>query len=72
MYFKKILILFLLLAFTIQANANSPRSTGKYNNWESFNVETDKGKMCFAQTVPTKRTPSSMGPLTGFTKKNLA
>ena len=60
MYFKKILILFLLLAFTVQANANSPRSTGKYNNWESFNVETDKGKMCFAQTVPTKRTPSSI------------
>ena len=60
MYFKKILILFLLLAFTIQANANSPRSTGKYNNWESFNVETDKGKICFAQTVPTKRAPSSI------------
>jgi hypothetical protein len=60
MYFKKILILFLLLAFTVKANANSPRSTGKYNNWESFNVETDKGKMCFAQTVPTKRTPSSI------------
>ena len=60
MYFKKILILFLLFVFTVQANANTPRSTGKYKNWESFSLETDKGKICFAQTIPTKRAPSSI------------
>ena len=42
------------------AFANTPRSTGKYKNWESFTVETEKGKICFAQTVPTKRAPSSI------------
>ena len=60
MYLKKILILFLLLVFTVQADANTPRSTGKYKNWESFSLETDKGKICFAQTVPTKRAPSAI------------
>ncbi len=60
MYFKKILILFFLIAFTVQAVANTPRSTGKYKNWESFSMETDKGKICFAQTIPTKRAPSSI------------
>ena len=29
-------------------------------NWESFTAETDKGKICFAQTIPTKRAPSSI------------
>ena len=60
MYFKKIVILFFLITFSVQASANTPRSTGKYKNWESFSMETDKGKICFAQTVPTKRAPSSI------------
>ncbi|MDC0369917.1 hypothetical protein OAM71_00465 [Pelagibacteraceae bacterium] len=60
MYFKKIVILFFLITFSVQASANTPRSTGKYKNWESFSMETDKGKICFAQTVPTKRAPSSV------------
>ena len=46
--------------FTINLSANTPRSTGKYKNWESFVVETDKGKICFAQTVPTKRAPEAI------------
>ena len=60
MYFKKIVILFFLITFSVQASANTPRSTGKYKNWESFSMETDKGKICFAQTVPTKRAPTSI------------
>ena len=60
MNFKKIVILFFLITFSVQASANTPRSTGKYKNWESFSMETDKGKICFAQTVPTKRAPSSI------------
>ena len=46
--------------FTVAVNANTPRSTGKYKNWESFTAETDKGKICFAQTTPTKRAPASI------------
>ena len=60
MLFKKFFILVLLILFSFSASANTPRSTGKYKNWESFTVETDKGKICFAQTLPTKRAPSSI------------
>ena len=57
---KKILIISVLLMFSLNALAANPRSTGKYKNWESFIVETDKGKICFAQTVPTKRAPAAV------------
>ena len=60
MLFKKFFILILLILFSFSATANTPRSTGKYKNWESFTAQTDKGKICFAQTVPTKRAPASI------------
>ena len=60
MLFKKILIITTITVFSLNAFANTPRSTGKYKNWESFVAETDKGKICFAQTVPTKRAPTSI------------
>ena len=60
MLVKKNFILILFLSFAFNAFANTPRSSGKYKNWESFTAETDKGKICFAQTIPTKRAPSSI------------
>ena len=60
MLFKKFFILALLILFSFSASANTPRSTGKYKNWESFTAQTDKGKICFAQTIPTKRAPASI------------
>ena len=60
MLFKKIFILILFILFSFSASANTPRSTGKYKNWESFTAQTDKGKICFAQTIPTKRAPASI------------
>ena len=60
MLFKKILVIFVVTVFSLNAFANTPRSTGKYKNWESFIAETDKGKICFAQTTPTKRAPAAI------------
>ena len=60
MSIKKIFISITLILFSFNAFAATPRSTGKYKNWESFVVETDKGKICFAQTVPTKRAPAAV------------
>ena len=60
MLFKKFLIAITFTLFSISAFANTPRSTGKYKNWESFIAETDKGKICFAQTTPTKRAPAAI------------
>ena len=60
MLFKKILVIVVFTVFSLNAFANTPRSTGKYKNWESFIADTDKGKICFAQTVPTKRAPAAI------------
>ena len=60
MPFKKIFIFLIFVLFSMNTFAVSPRSTGKYKNWESFVAETDKGKICFAQTVPTKRAPAAV------------
>jgi hypothetical protein len=60
MQIKKLLITIVLVLFSFNANANTPKSTGKYKNWESFSAETEKGKICFAQSIPTKRSPSSI------------
>ena len=60
MIFKKILVIVVFSVFSLNAFANTPRSTGKYKNWESFVAETDKGKICFAQTIPTKRAPAAI------------
>ena len=60
MFLKNIFILLILIVFSSNALAVTPRSTGKYKNWESFVAETDKGKICFAQTVPTKRAPAAV------------
>ena len=60
MLIKKLFILLILVLFSVNAFAVTPRSTGKYKNWESFVAETDKGKICFAQTIPTKRAPAAV------------
>ena len=60
MSFKKLIIFLILILFSVNAFAVTPRSTGKYKNWESFVAETEKGKICFAQTVPTKRAPGAV------------
>ena len=60
MLFKKILILVCLLIFSSNSFANTPRSTGKYKNWQSFTTETEGGKICFAQTLPTRRAPAAV------------
>ena len=60
MFLKKIFVIITFSVFSLSAFANTPRSTGKYKNWESFVAETDKGKICFAQTVPTKRAPAAI------------
>ena len=58
---KKLITLLLIALFVASsAIANTPKSSGKYKNWESFVLMTEKGKICFAQTVPTKRAPGAI------------
>ena len=60
MLFKKLFILTFLITFSFNSFANTPKSTGKYKNWESFTAEIQGGKICFAQTAPTRRAPAAV------------
>ena len=40
--------------------AGEPKSLGKYKNWEAFTYNDSKGKVCFAQTIPTERSPKNV------------
>ena len=60
MLLKKTFVIVAFTVFSLSAFANTPRSTGKYKNWQSFTAETDEGKICFAQTLPTKRAPAAV------------
>mgnify|MGYP001215355171 FL=1 len=49
----------MFFVISVEAIAETPKSVGKYKNWQSFTTNTDKGKICFAQSVPSKRGPES-------------
>ena len=46
--------------FINSAIATEPKSIGKYKSWESFSYTNEKGKVCFAQTIPIERTPKKI------------
>ena len=52
------IVFFLILSNNVLAV--NPKSVGKFKNWESFILSSEKGKICFAQTVPTKRAPGAI------------
>ena len=55
----KLFLITLFFAISVEAIAEAPKSVGKYKNWQSFTTNTEKGKICFAQSVPSKRGPES-------------
>ena len=55
----KLFLITLFFAISVEAIAETPKSVGKYKNCQSFTTNTEKGKICFAQSVPSKRGPES-------------
>ena len=55
----KLFLITLFFIISVKAIAETPKSVGKYKNWQSFTTNTEKGKICFAQSVPSKRGPES-------------
>ena len=55
----RLFLIKLFFVISVEAIAETPKSVGKYKNWQSFTTNTDKGKICFAQSVPSKRGPES-------------
>ena len=56
MNIKNIFLTLLIILFFTEVSATKPTSLGKFKDWQSFTVQTEQGKICFAQSIPKKRT----------------
>ena len=54
MLYKKIFIFLCILMFSTSIFANTPRSTGKYKNWESFMLKLIKEKFVLLKPFQQK------------------
>ena len=51
-------ISFIIILISISArSAEDLKSTGKFKDWETFTVNENNNKICFAQSIPILRTP---------------
>jgi hypothetical protein len=54
---KKFIFIVLLTTFANQVNAEEVKKMGTHKDWETYVVESDTGKVCFAQSKPVLQAP---------------
>ncbi len=56
---SKIIFIILLTIFNNQANAEEVKKMGTHKDWETYIVNSDTGKICFAQSKPVLQAPKA-------------
>ena len=59
MNFKKLFLSLVIFLFASKTFAANPVSVGTFKDWQVFTTTTEKGKICFAQSKPTERSPKN-------------
>ena len=54
---KNFIILVFLITFISSANAEEVKKMGKHKDWETYVINSDVGKVCFAQSKPVLQAP---------------
>ena len=54
---KKLIFVALLTTFSNLLNAEEVKKLGKHKDWETYVINTDAGKVCFAQSKPVLQAP---------------
>ena len=54
---KKIIFIIFLATFANQINAEEVKKMGTHKDWETFIINSEKGKVCFAQSRPVLQSP---------------
>ena len=54
---RKIIFLIFLTAFANQVNAEEVKKMGTHKDWETYTINSDTGKVCFAQSKPVLQAP---------------
>ena len=56
---KKFILIIFLTAFANQVNAEEVKKMGTHKDWETFIINNEKGKVCFAQSKPVLQSPKT-------------
>ena len=56
---KKIIFVILLTAFTNQVNSEEVKKMGTHKDWETYIINKNSGKVCFAQSKPVLQAPKA-------------
>jgi len=54
---KKFILIIFLTAFSNQVNAEEIKKMGTHKDWETYVINSDAGKVCFAQSKPVLQAP---------------
>ena len=54
---KKFIFILFLIVFTNQVNAEEVKKMGTHKDWETYIINNEKGKVCFAQSKPVLQAP---------------
>jgi hypothetical protein len=56
---KKIIFIIFLTTFTNQVDAEEVKKLGTHKDWETYVINSEKGKVCFTQSKPVLQAPKS-------------
>ena len=56
---KKFILIILLATFFNEANAEEVKKMGTHKDWETYIINSEKGKVCFAQSKPVLQAPKT-------------
>ena len=54
---KKLILIIFLTAFSNQVNSEKIKKMGTHKDWETYVINSDEGKVCFAQSKPVLQAP---------------
>ena len=56
---KKIIFIIFTITFVAEVNAEEVKKMGTHKDWETYVINSDTGKVCFAQSKPVLQSPKS-------------
>jgi len=56
---KKFIFIIFIIAFANHVNAEEIKKLGKHKDWETYVINSDTGKVCFAQSKPVLQAPKT-------------
>ena len=56
---KKFIFITFLAIFANQVNAEEVKKMGTHKDWETYEINSEKGKVCFAQSKPVLQAPKT-------------